>query len=217
MNLGLLLQTQGLQPFGIEQDLAACNKASAPHGLSLTPEQVYALAERRVEALRETQRVEFGRGILVELVTAFASSPYLTAENYDSTLAELQDIFYHLKEESEEQVPDNELIDAMRHLFDNETHGVTETLETLSAAKLLATVKMARQDANEDWSEADAYYQNTDDAEIKPRDEVDRVFGREAWERASNEYAATFYDGAREVYRITADMNGRIGGSSLGR
>ena len=217
MDLGLLLRPQALQLEPVEQDLADCNKALAPYGLSLTPEQMKGLVERRFEALRETQRVEFGRGIIPELITAFASSPYLEQDSCDATFAELQDIFYRLKEEGGEQVPDTELIDALRYLFDHEAQGAIEVLETLPAERLLEAVEEARKGGDAEWPEADAYekpYESEKAAKI--RDELDRVREQGVWERPGNEYAATFYDGAREVYRITADKDMRIGGSSLG-
>lgn len=217
MDLGLLLQPQSLQLDLVDQEFADCNKELAPYGLSLTPEQVQMLVQRRVEVLRETQRVEFGRGILRELAAAFAGSPYVTADSFNTTLAELQDVFYHLKEEANEQVPDTELIDALRSLFDNDAHGAIEILEALPVAKLLETVEKARGDRNADWSESDAYERLDESAqEPKAQDELDRVREKDAWERPGNDYAATFYDGSREVYRITADKNMRIGGSSLG-
>ncbi|MCL2889305.1 MAG: DUF6323 family protein, partial [Eggerthellaceae bacterium] len=148
---------------------------------------------------------------------SFASSPYLAQTSFDQTLAELQDIFYHLKEETEEAVPDIELIAALRHIFDEEAHGALEILENLSCAKILKVVRQARQDANEDWSESDSYEEAGGEEEgLKSRDGLDRVHEHDRWERPGVEYAATFYDGAREVYRITADTNARIGGSSLG-
>ncbi|MCL2826414.1 MAG: DUF6323 family protein [Eggerthellaceae bacterium] len=216
MDLGLLLQPQGIPPAFVEHELAACNEASSPYGLSLTSEQMLGLVQRRFDALRETQRIEFGHGILRELVSAFASSPYLASESYDETLAELQDLFYRLKEETEERVSDTDLVDAMRVVFDEDACGAIELMETVPAQRLFAAARRAGQDQDEDWSEDDAYEKGGEEGAPGSRNELDRVREQGVWDRPGNEYAATFYDGSREVYRITADKNARIGGSSLG-
>ncbi|MFR1640955.1 MAG: DUF6323 family protein, partial [Eggerthellaceae bacterium] len=74
-----------LQRAAVREDLAVCNEATAKHGLRLTEQQMMGLAERRGEALRATGRVEFGRGVLRELVLGFCDSPYLSQEGYEET------------------------------------------------------------------------------------------------------------------------------------
>lgn len=64
------------------------------------------------------RRVEFGGGVLKQLVRAFCASPYLDQENYADTLAQLQALFYHFKQESHDRIPDDELIAAMAQCFD---------------------------------------------------------------------------------------------------
>lgn len=99
-------------------ELAECNALTAGWGLSLSPVQMRMLAECRRSALRDTGRVEFGGGVLKQLVRAFCASPYLDQENYADTLAQLQALFYHFKQESHDRIPDDELIAAMAQCFD---------------------------------------------------------------------------------------------------
>ena len=73
------------------EDLAVCNETTAKHGLRLTEPQMMELVERRGEALRATGRVEFGRGVVRELVRGFCDSPYLSQENYAEVIADVQD------------------------------------------------------------------------------------------------------------------------------
>ena len=217
MDLGLLLRPPVTPAAVLAGQLADCNAALAPFGMALTAEQLQMLLARRADALQETQRVEFGHGILSALTEAFAGSPYLASEGLDATLAELQDIFYRLKEESEERVPDSDLLDALRFLFDNDAAGSLELLETLPLERLFAVVRRIGQDLDEDWSETDAYEAPAgEEGGQETHEALDRVKEKGVWDRPGNEYAATFYDGSREVYRITADKDGRIGGSSLG-
>ena len=83
-----------LQRAAAREDLAVCNEATAKHGLRLTEPQMMELVERRGEALRATGRVEFGRGVVRELVRGFCDSPYLSQENYAEAIADVQDVFY---------------------------------------------------------------------------------------------------------------------------
>ena len=79
-------------------ELAECNALTAGWGLSLSPVQMRMLAECRRSALRDTGRVEFGGGVLKQLVRAFCASPYLDQENYADTLAATRAAMLRLRE-----------------------------------------------------------------------------------------------------------------------
>lgn len=104
-------------------ELESCNPTIARHGLSLSSQDIQALVAGRVEALHETERVEFGRGVTRELVLEFAGSPYVSQADFAERILELQELFYEFKNESLEQVPDDELIGKMRSLFDDVAKG----------------------------------------------------------------------------------------------
>ena len=59
--------------------------------------------------------------------------------------------------------------------------------------------------------------QADDEDDERPHDELDRVYDEDRLERPDNDYAAGFYDGYNELYRIGFDTNSRIGGSTLSR
>jgi hypothetical protein len=109
-------------------ELRSCNEVTERYGLSLSMQDVRALATGRLEALKTTERVEFGGGVARELVLAFCSSPYVSQGTFVQTVLELQDLFYDFKNESLEQIPDDELIETMRSLFDDVAHGDLEYL-----------------------------------------------------------------------------------------
>ena len=111
------------------KDLPLCNRLTEAYGLSLTPTQMLALAERRIEALKATDRVEFGEGVLKKLIFAFRDSPYLSRQNYEETLTELQDIFYQFKIETHDRLSDDELIEKMKAAFDGRAQGTLELIE----------------------------------------------------------------------------------------
>lgn len=110
------------------QALKQCNEITARFGLVLSDEQVENIVQRRFEALKFTGRIEFGEGIMKKLIVEFCDSPYIWQENYDSTIIELQDIFYSYKNESLDAIADDDLIQLMKHSFDNECQGSLEYL-----------------------------------------------------------------------------------------
>jgi len=98
------------------------------HGITLSPADIQALVVGRVDALQETERVEFGRGVAKDLVLAFSSSVYVAQSSFVQTVLELQDLFYLFKNESDEQIPDDDLIATMRSLYDDVAQGDMQRL-----------------------------------------------------------------------------------------
>ncbi len=114
-------------------ELRECNDFTVNYGLYLSDTQIRELAARRFEALRNTGRVEFKKGILKKLIAEFCDSPYITQDNYEETIIELQDSFYYFKNESQDRIPDDELISFMKRSFDGRCQG---SLEYLSGTTL---------------------------------------------------------------------------------
>ena len=106
--------------------LEACGRMTERFGLTLSHQQMAALAAGRGEALRDTGRVEFGEGILPRLIHRFCDSPHLDSETWAETLGELQSLFYCFKNEF--SLSDDSLLDAMRAVFDGPAHGSLELL-----------------------------------------------------------------------------------------
>ncbi|MEG2930610.1 MAG: DUF6323 family protein [Ruthenibacterium sp.] len=118
------------------QELRECNDISGAFGLALSETQMHSLAERRVDALRDTGRVEFDGGIFKKLVYAFCDSPYLSPRIYEETLSALQDSFYYYKSEAMERISDDELIEFMKLLFDGSAAGSLDFLAGTSLEEL---------------------------------------------------------------------------------
>jgi hypothetical protein len=144
-----------LQAEAEARSLEVCNRVSGRFGLTLTPQQMQVLTQRRFRALRDSGRVEFGDGVLEKLVLAFCDSPYLSQGEYEETLAELQDLFYWFKNESEEQLSDDELIGAMKAVFDGRAQGSTDYLAGLTPGQLREMADGRPSDAPDAWAEED--------------------------------------------------------------
>lgn len=111
------------------QELESCNPVIAEHGLVLSAEDTQALVMGRRDALKSAGRIEFGGGVVKDLVLSFASSPYVSQETFVQTVLDLQELFYEVKNESLEQITDDELIAKMRALFDDVASGDLGYLE----------------------------------------------------------------------------------------
>lgn len=130
-----------MQMANVMNELEVCNNYSGRFGLVLSNKQMLRLTESRFMALKSTGRVEFGEGVLKKLVYAFCDSPYLTQENYEDTLSELQDIFYYFKNESMEALSDDELIEAMKSVFNGKAQGSLEYLAGTSLENLCRGIR----------------------------------------------------------------------------
>ena len=98
-------------------------------GVSLSKEDALRLLEASTATLKEQQRIEFGEGIIYKLIFSFCDSPYIYQDNYVDTLETLQSIFYLYKNESLDELSDDELIEYMKNCFDHVCQGSLEYLE----------------------------------------------------------------------------------------
>ena len=124
------------QPRETIKALAAANRRTARYGLTLTPEQMTALAESRARALLDTGRVELGAGILPQIVETFCDSPNLHQAEYAAALEALQAIFYRCKNEGGDLTPDEDILRLLRRAFDR-AGGSTEYLAGCSLSELV--------------------------------------------------------------------------------
>ncbi len=111
------------------EKIISCNEKTEKYGLTLTQDEADQLMAGRKENLKANQRVEFGEGILPQLIYAFCDSDYIMQDSYKDTLMQLQDIFYLYKNESMDQLTDEELINFMRTQFDDICFGDLDYLQ----------------------------------------------------------------------------------------
>ena len=101
---------------------------SNDHNLNLSPGTLLMLMQANAAALRATGRIEFGAGTLESLIEAFALSPWIQPGERAETLCALVDLFYHLKNKTEDLVPDADLIKRMLECFENPCRGSVQLL-----------------------------------------------------------------------------------------
>lgn len=143
----IALQAQAL---AAAQELRKCNELSQRYGLTLTETQITSLVQSRFNSLRYTGRTELGGGVLPKLVYAFCDSPYIARDEYCETLATLQELFYTFKNESEDAMSDDELIEALKRVFDGKAQGSLDYLENLTVSDLYHALAGRGDDEDED-------------------------------------------------------------------
>lgn len=121
--LDLLNSFQSLAVAKEKKELLSLNPVSERYGLSLSEKDAEELVRARAEALKESQRLEFGGGILPELILRFCQSPLIRQDGYAEILRQLQDAFYLLKNETQDRYTDEELLKAMAAAFDDAAEG----------------------------------------------------------------------------------------------
>ena len=104
------------------------NSITSQYGLTLTREDVVKLLNTRDRALMENDRIEIGQGVIDQIILAFCDSPYLNCTNYADTLCALTELFYYMKNDTMDQMPDDELIHRMKDYFNGEDRGSLELL-----------------------------------------------------------------------------------------
>lgn len=111
------------------QKVMQTNQYTEQFGLTLSEKDAELLVQERKNSLKEQQRVEFGEGILTKIIELFCDSPYIQEEEYTFIVARLQEIFYLYKNESLDELTDDELLVYMKEKFDGECEGDLEYLE----------------------------------------------------------------------------------------
>ncbi len=105
------------------------NQYTQRYGLILKPEDAQIIVAERRNTLREQKRVEFGQGILPQLIYEFCDSGYISQSNYVETMVRLQEIFYLYKNETMDELTDNELVHFMKEQFETVCYGDLDYLE----------------------------------------------------------------------------------------
>ena len=120
------------------------NAVTERFGLTLTPEQCGRLLARRAEALRETERIELGEGILPKLAVALCDSPCVGPENWEEALGGLTELFYHFKGACGERLGDDELLAALVRLYNGWAGGCADRIADLDGRAMLRFARTGR-------------------------------------------------------------------------
>ncbi len=116
---------------GINQleSLRKTNQYTEQFGLTLSAEDAQLLVQEKINSLKEQKRVEFGEGIMPKMIYEFCDSSYIHQDNYTDTLIRLQNIFYLYKNETQDEMTDDELLHFMKEQYETVCFGDLDYLE----------------------------------------------------------------------------------------
>lgn len=141
MRFGIVSFSSDLIQKQAVNEVIRCNDFTEKFGLTLTHTQAADLVKTRSAALKDNGRIEFGGGVIDKIIRAFCDSPYLSTQNYSTTLHELIEIFYYYKNETMDLISDDDLIKFMKMSFDGVCQG---SLDLLSGRELYSLAKNLR-------------------------------------------------------------------------
>ncbi|MGE5450028.1 MAG: DUF6323 family protein [Methanomassiliicoccales archaeon] len=129
-------------------ELVSTNMKSQYYGLALSEADTRQIIVTREEVLKNLGRVELGMEVTSKLITAFCESPYISQLEYASTICELIEIFYYMKNETQDKIGDEELIQIMKEYFDDRCFGSLQLLLDRECVKLIEKVRIEGYQSN---------------------------------------------------------------------
>lgn len=129
-------------------EIRNCNDITCRFGLELTEKEALELVDTRNEALKSTGRIEFAGGVIKKIIIEFCDSPYISHHNYVSSLNDLIETFYYFKNETIDEISDDELISIMHTYFDHNCQGCIELLQNRELETLAHNIRFGIKDYN---------------------------------------------------------------------
>jgi len=111
-------------------ELLEINEETKKYGLVLTLEDAKQIIKQRNRALKSYGRIDLNFDVVKKIIKVFSSSTFVDNENYVDIIAGLEETFYYLKNETEDEVGDDKLINIMKNLFENSCEGSLELLNS---------------------------------------------------------------------------------------
>lgn len=144
-------------------EIIRCNQTTLRYGLVLSEPDAAELVNTRSEALEKLGRIEFAGGVISKLIMEFCDSPYLTQSNYAETLHDLIETFYYFKNETLDEVDDDDLIAFMKIYFDETCRGSLDLLETRDLENLTRKIRYGFMGQDDFSEEIEDYSEEFDD------------------------------------------------------
>ena len=154
-----------LSQINLANQILKTNEKSFEFGLLLTEAQANELSVCRKETLSDEKRIEFKESAVTKIIEKFCESSYISQKEYAEILSELIEIFYENKNESEDTLADDELIDVMFSLFEHKSGGSLEDLRTRDLEAICRNIRHGARDIFNPDSRYDGedYVEDTDD------------------------------------------------------
>lgn len=111
-------------------ELLQLNNITIQKGLIMTKEEATNVIYVRNTVLNNYGRVDLGIDATKEIIEKFFESSFISKENYIEVINELQEIFYYMKNETEDRISDNDIVLLIKDYFENTCRGSIEFLKS---------------------------------------------------------------------------------------
>ena len=91
-------------------EVQKCNEKTLEYGLKLSAEDINIILQTRKESLIKTGRIELGGELIQKIILTFCDSPYISQYNYIETIDDIIETFYYYKNETMDEIGDEDLI-----------------------------------------------------------------------------------------------------------
>ncbi|BFH69744.1 hypothetical protein J27TS7_55770 [Paenibacillus dendritiformis] len=140
-------------------ELLELNEKTKEYGLVLTPQEIERMMAARSQILHGYGRVELSIQVTKELIESFSDSSFIQQESYADTLNELHEIFYYLKNETEDRISDRKLLYRMKEMFEDDCEGSLDLLKSRleeyaeAFRRELQKLEFLREGEDDDWDQ----------------------------------------------------------------
>ena len=148
-------------PVALKTALTELNSTTVEYGLVLTVKQINRLTTAVQKALKDSDRIEFGAGVMPILAAEFCASVFITPENYANALEALIHVFFEVKTAVCDRISDKNLIRILKDYFENSCMGSIDILRDRDIDVLIKYIEMEidgdASELNYDVYESDGY------------------------------------------------------------
>lgn len=111
-------------------EILKLNDDTREYGLVLKSEEVLQILDARNKYLQHVGRIELGIEVSKSIIHSFCNSSYIAQDGYVDALHELHEIFYSMKNETEDKIGDEKLIRIMKDFYEKSSGGSLELLKS---------------------------------------------------------------------------------------
>ncbi|MGO0881245.1 DUF6323 family protein [Clostridioides difficile] len=99
-------------------ELLETNKESKYYGLVLSKADVKDIITSRNDTLKGYGRIELDIKVTKQLIENIYTSQFTNMDDYLETINDMQEIFYYLKNETDDKICDDEIIEILDELYE---------------------------------------------------------------------------------------------------
>ncbi|AOT73133.1 hypothetical protein Gferi_14345 [Geosporobacter ferrireducens] len=136
-------------------EIMLTNELSTLFGLYLSLQDSREIITARNTILKEYSRVEIDTEITRKIIAQFCSSPYIQQTDYAETLIEIQELFHYIKNELDDDIGDDTLIEKLAELYNHKCFGVMDLLKGRETEKIIRYYRFGEEEDQDIDEETD--------------------------------------------------------------